>query len=151
MITKIKSKGGTVEIHSETMHGKETVESVFKCTEPPHPDLNLIFVKLEKIAREILDIGKDTWHGQITVDSVSFSDSESTGVQGAVITGHVALETSNSPFNFNTPHLPFAQYSPTGTSPLMPSDGIELLDKLSKEAALYQSGKKRAQLELIGK
>src|ERR1044071_9111406 len=103
MITKVKYKNDAVEIHTETLHGKESAESVWKCTEKPHPDFALAFSGLEKVVREILDIGALVWNGRIKVDSVSFSDSETTGVRGSVITGHVELDTANSPFNFNTP------------------------------------------------
>lgn len=148
MIKKVKYKSAAVEIHTEEIVNKTTKETVFKCTEEPHPDFRNIFTRLEKVARDILEVPDDVWTGQMKIEGVSFSYSETTNVKGAVLTGKVSLETSNSPFCFNTPHLPFGQYSPTGEAPLMPGNGVELLEKLEEETKAYMTGKKRAQVEI---
>lgn len=149
-ITKIKYKDDvSVEIHFEEKDGKSEKVSILKCFEKPHPDFDLAFGPLVSVVYDILQLPSDWRTGCVTVTGVSFSFSEDTNVEGAVITGRVKLETSNTPFNFNTPHLPFGQYSATGESPLMTDEGIEALDKLRKEANLYMTGK-RAQLELPG-
>lgn len=149
-ITKVKLlKDAGVEVRFQEKIGKTEKETVFKCVEKQDPDLNLAFVDIEIDVRKILNIPTDIWHGQISITGVSFSLSEETGVEGAVITGKVALETSNAPFCFNTPHLPFAQYSPTGDSPIMPESAVRKLDKIREEAEKYMAGK-RAQRELAG-
>lgn len=67
---------------------------------------------------------------------------------GAVMTGQVALDTSDAPFNFNTPHLAFEQYSPTGNSPLMPDAAQAALKAIQGEAEAFVTGK-RAQGDLF--
>ena len=67
---------------------------------------------------------------------------------GAVMTGQVALDTSDAQFNFNTPHLPFDQYSETGNSPIMPEPAQRALEKMQAEAEAFVSGK-RAQGDLF--
>lgn len=148
MITKVKYKSGCVEIHQEFDHGKTSRQTIFKCVEEPHPDFKAVLVELERVARAILELPNNVWVGAMKINSVSFSLSETTGVRGAVLTGTVDLPTSNSPFCFNTPHLPFDQYSEGGDSPIMPRFGIEALGKLEEEATAYFEGSKRAQLEM---
>jgi hypothetical protein len=150
VIKKVKFKAGLVEIHKEDVIGKTTKETIFKCSEEPHPDLRQCFVEAERHVRKILEVPNEAWPGRMKIEGVTFSHSETTGVRGAVFTGKVELEGSNSPFCFNTPHLPFEQYSETGESPLMPAAAIELLESLEAEAVCYMDGSKRAQLTLEG-
>jgi len=147
-IAKIKTKDGAVEIHFEEYRDKEEKDVVFRCKEPTHQDFVSAMAALVKLAREILQLPADYRPQSMTVTGVSFSRSEETGVEGAVLTGQVELDTSNAPFCFNTPHLPFHQYSDTGEAPLMPEHGIKLLERLRKEAEAYIAGTKRAQLSL---
>lgn len=123
--------------------------TIYKCTENPHPDFIQAFSRMVAHVREILEIPETVWPGVMTVSGVSFSQSDE-GVEGAVITGFVALTTANAPFNFNTPHLPFDQYSETGESPLMPDWAQKDLELLREEAEAYMNGTKRAQQELAG-
>lgn len=148
MITKIKYKDG-VEIHTENTAGTRVVETVFKCSDIPHPDFPAIFIKLVPVVREIIEVDDRIWLRGVTVTGVTYTYNEEHDVRGAVITAKADLENSNSPFCFNTPHLPFKQYTEHGETPLMPENGVILLTKLEEEAELYMSGQKRAQGELF--
>lgn len=147
-IAKIKHRPAGWEIHMEERRGKEEKDTIFRCSDTAHTDLDLSFDALVGLAREILQLPAEWKPNSMTICGVSFSFSEETQVEGAVLTGLVDLDTSNAPFCFNTPHLAFEQYSETGEAPLMPQRGIELLAKVRMEAELYMSGKKRAQLQL---
>ena len=147
-ITKVKLKDGILVVFEENQEKTEK-ETVFKCAETPHPDLVLAFANLEKDVRKILHLPLNVWDCMVKITGVSFSESESTGIEGAVITGQVELENSGSPFCFNTPHLPFAPYSPGAQTPTFPEIGIRRLEKVREEAQKYMEGK-RAQLELAG-
>lgn len=147
-ITKVKFKTPTMEIHSEEHLGSSIKESIFKCTEEAHPDFKNAFDVLIPHVYRILELPRDVWPGALKVTSVSFSMSEETKVEGAVITGIVALDNCQTPFCFNTPHLPFAPYTQGGEGPVMDIDTVEALDRLRIEAEQYMSGSKRAQLSL---
>jgi hypothetical protein len=145
-ITKIKTKENTVEIRFKEelgLHAEK--ESVFKCEDEMHPDFTMCFTKLIPVVYEILELPEEWRAGDMTVTGVTFSLSESTDVEGAVITGLVKLSTTNSPFCFNTPHLPFGQYSEKGNSPTMSDVAIRRLERLKLEALEYMNGK-RAQM-----
>lgn len=147
-IRKIKIKTGLVEIHTASQYGKQQSETVTKSFEDPHPDLVNAFNDLTKSVYDILELPREYAAGQIKVTGVSFSESES-GIAGAVITGQIALSTADAPFCFNTPHLPFKAYSPTGGGKLMPDSAVERLEKVREEAASFVTGK-RAQPNLPG-
>lgn len=146
-ITKVKYKKGHVEIHLEDHAQTVDKETVVKSTEKPHPDFELAFSALVGFVYDILELDRGCW-GPMIVTGVSFSQAEDSGVEGAVLTFQVELDESNSPFCGNTPHLPFDQYSETGTSPVMPEDCVAQLEKVRKEAFSYMEGKK-AQGELL--
>ena len=152
-ITKVKVKDGKVEILLSENHGKVEKETVFRCSELPHPDLNLAFSALESEVRDILEfdkvLGGVVWPGKMEVIGVSWSYSETADVEGATITALVRLDTTNSPLVINTPHLPFGQYSDQGNQPVMDDFGIRKLEKLRAEAQKYMDGK-RAQAEMPG-
>ena len=147
-ITKVKLKDGNVEIRFKEDLGVRTEkESIFKCDEEVHSDFSGALIQLVPIVYDILQLPPEWRAGLMYITGVSFSNSESTDVEGAVITGTVGLDTSTSPFCFNTPHLPFGQYSESGNSPLMKDSAIQKLERLKEEAVAYMEGK-RAQLRL---
>jgi hypothetical protein len=146
-ITKVKVKNGAVEIHLLELDGKTEKESTLKSAETPSADLDVAMAELVPVVYDILALPRSWRTGAMRITGVSFSFSEETEVEGAVITGRVDLETSQAPFNFNTPHLPFDQYSAGGQAPIMPASAIDKLEKVRTEAKLYIDGK-RAQMEL---
>jgi hypothetical protein len=143
MISKVKMRDGQVTIViSAKQDDQNERETTVKSYDAPHQDFLDAFAALEAHARGILQFPKSYREGQMRVSGVSFSMSEDTGVMGAVMTGSVALDTSDAPFNFNTPHLPFEQYSPTGNSPLMPGEAQTALERLQEEAEKFVDGKR---------
>lgn len=143
MISKIKFRDGQITIVISEKEGEQNErETTIKSYDAPHDDFHRAMEALQVHAREILQLPKDWREGQLRVSGVTFSMSEDTGVMGAVMTGQVALDTSDAPFNFNTPHLPFDQYSATGNSPIMPEGAQRALEKLQTEAELFCGGKK---------
>lgn len=143
MISKVKFRDGQVTIvMSEKESAQNERETTVKSYDAPHDDFVKAMEALQAHARHILQLPKDWREGQLRVSGVSFSMSEDTGVMGAVMTGQVALDTSDAPFNFNTPHLPFEQYSATGNSPLMPDEAQTALERVQREAELFVSGKR---------
>ena len=148
-ISKVKFKNPVVEIHVEEHLVTSVKESIFKCTEKPHPDFEMALANLIPHVYEILELPRGSWTGGMTITAATFSKHEETGIEGAVITGQVSLENSQAPFCFNTPHLPFAPYSEGSEAPIMDADAVEELDHLRTEAQAYMDGTKRAQQELI--
>ena len=146
-ITKVKYKAPAVEIHFEETAKSATKESIFKSVEKPHPDLELAFAGLVRHVYEILEIPVNSWKNGINVTGASFSKSEDSGVEGAVITCQAPLDDCQSPFCFNTPHMPFEPYSEGSEAPTMDADCVQQLELVRKEADLYMGGK-RAQQEL---
>lgn len=146
-ITKVKVKGSNIEIHLVELQGKDEKDSVFKSTEKPAVEFEAAMTALVPAVYRILQLPKEWRVGSMLITGVSFSMSEETGVEGAVITGRVGLDTCTAPFNFNTPHLPFDQYSASGDAPTMDGNSIDLLEKLRAHAAAYLDGT-RAQQEL---
>jgi hypothetical protein len=143
MISKVKYRDGQVIIVMAEKEGDNNErETTVKSYDAPHQDFLDALDALQSHVREILQLPKGWRDGQLRVSGVSFSMSEDTGVMGAVMTGQVALDTSDAPFNFNTPHLPFEQYSPTGNSPLMPDEAQQALKKLQSEAQSFVDGKR---------
>ena len=116
-----------------------------KSSEARRPEVKELMKRCEVVARRILQFPEGWMAERVTITGVSFSLAGE--VKGAVITGLLALDTSDSPFCFNTPHLSFDQYSEGGNSPTMHPDDIELLERLEGEAQLFLNGM-RAQLEL---
>jgi hypothetical protein len=114
-----------------------------------HPDLQAAFNALVPHVREILEWPDHLYAGELRVTGVSWSLSENTDVEGAVMVCQATLATCNSPFCFNTPHLPFGQYAEDGEQPEMPPDAIDALNALKCEVQAYLDGK-RAQGDLFG-
>jgi hypothetical protein len=142
-IAKIKQADGRLMIRSIEGEGsRNEKDTIVKSAEDPHADLIEAFRALEQHAREILEWPAGYAKGRVRITGASFSLSESTGVEGAVMTGQVALDETDAPFVFNTPHLPFEQYSETGASKLMPDGARDALEKLRAEAELFMRGKR---------
>lgn len=144
-IAKVKVKDGLVEIQATEIRGKTEKEFILKSTEAPRPELKAAMKACEATVRRILQFPEGWMTDRLTVTGVSFSLSGD--VKGAVVTALMALDTADAPFCLNTPHLPFDQYSPSGNSPTMHPDDIDILTNLEKEAQMFLNGT-RAQLEL---
>ena len=147
-IKKVKFKPPTVEVHIEEHLGKSVKESIFKCTEDPHPDFSLAFDRLVPFVFDILGLPRSVWTSAVKVTGVTFSLSEETGIEGAVITGLVALKKSTAPFCFNTPHLPFESPGMGPGAKVLDRVVVEALEILRAEARDYVDGSKRAQSQL---
>lgn len=148
-IAKIKNKDGRVQIVSIEGEGTTNeAETLHKIYDEPHDDFRKAMSSLEAHARDILQWPVEYAKDRVRITGVSYSFSENTGVEGAVITGLVDLDTSDSPFSFNTPHLAFEQYSETGAAKLMPEEAQDALELLRKEALAFLKGK-RAQSSLF--
>ena len=148
-IRKVKIKPGTVEIHSTTNAEKQESETIFKSFDDPHPDLVNAMNDLVKTVYNILGIPRDLWTGDMKVSGVSFSEGETSGISGAVITAQVKVEGADAPLILNTPHLPFEKTGPTSGGKVMERVDVERLERVREEAASFLTGK-RAQLVLPG-
>lgn len=141
-ITKVSFKDGGVHVTTETDEGSRQKNTQIKDSRTPHPDFTAAMAGLEEYIRDILGIGSVPWKNAITVTGVSYSRSEGTGVEGAVVTFQVSLEERcYSPFCGNTPHLPFEQYTEDGNAPLMPDYAVEQVALVRNEALAYVNGK----------
>lgn len=148
-IRKVKLDGSRVEIKAiETWGIGNEREWTLRCWEDPDPKLPAAFAALPPQVRDLLELPKTWADGKLKVLSVSFSWSESTEVKGASICCRADLDCATSPLIFNTPHLPFAQYSAGGEQPVMPDELIELLEEVELQARRYLDGA-RAQEDLF--
>lgn len=148
-IKKIKHSSSLVEIHAiETWGTSNEREWTLRCHEEPRLEMPAAFKALVPLVRDLLGLPLDWAKDALSVISVSLSYSEITGVQGASICMRADLECATSPLIFNTPHLPFDQYSEGGKQPVMPDDLIEALQVLEREAEAYLDGS-RAQADLF--
>lgn len=146
--TKIVCKDQVVRLHlEEQIREKEIKETVLRAPDEPHPDFVNAMRALVDVVRHILQL-PETYEPGITISQVSFSYNDDKDNKGAVITGLIRLETSDTPFCFNTPYLPYQSHSETSDSPVMPGFAVELLDKVEVEASAYIGGK-RLQLSLL--
>ncbi len=154
-ITKFKI-GDKSEIRLLKYEAYDRKETTLKIDDELHPDVYEIMRQFIPIVREILCLpdqyphdhadenyaellNKDAWK----VRGVSWSYAED-GAKGIVISGHITLETSDSPFIFNTPHLPYdSEYGA-----IFPERGQEIATIL--EAEIWRIiGGKRAQVGLF--
>jgi hypothetical protein len=149
-ITKAKIREGQLHVELEGMENDTERKIQLKSLDGVHPDLSAAFDALAIHVREILEWPSNLYDGSLTVTGVSWSHSENTGVEGAVLVCQAQLDGCTSPFCFNTPHLPFSQYCEDGNAPLMPDGAQDALDALRREVQAYIDGK-RAQLELFAR
>ena len=147
-IAKAKIKDAQLHVELEGMENDVERKIALKSLDGFHPDLQAAFDALCPSVREILEWPSNLYLDSLRVTGVSWSYSEGTGVEGAVLVCQAALEGCTSPFCFNTPHLPFHQYTEDGNAPLMPDGAQDALDALRREVKAYIDGK-RAQLNLF--
>lgn len=148
-IAKAKLKDGQLHVeleqHDSDTERKTQLKSLGGC----HPDLDEAFSALAPHVREILEWPSSLYGNSMRITGVSWSESEKTGVEGAVISAQADLDGSNSPFCFNTPFLPFDLYNEENEEqPVMPDGAQDALAGLRREVQAYLDGK-RAQGELF--
>jgi hypothetical protein len=149
-ITKAKIREGQLHVELEGTDSDTERKITLRSMEGFHADLSAAFDALAIHVREILEWPSNLYDGVLTVTGVSWSHSENTGVEGAVLVCQAQLDGCTSPFCFNTPHLPFSQYCEDGNAPLMPDGAQDALNVLRTEVQRYIDGK-RAQLELFAR
>ncbi len=146
--TKIKSNGAGVVLHlEEVMDENNSRDVVFKSADAPHTDFTDAMRAVARLAREILALPETYARNSFHVGGVSISYGKD-DVKGVVISGWINLDTANTPFFFNTPHMPYVAASEGSTVPVVSKAGILALNWLEHEAALYLGGK-RAQLDMF--
>ena len=147
-ISKAKLKDSQLYVELEDVEKDCERKTQLKSLDGVHPDLTDAFDALCPSVREILEWPNSLYDGKLIVTGVSWSYSEGTGVEGAVLVCQAQLDGCTSPFCFNTPHLPFAQYCEDGNAPLMPDGAQDALNALRTEVQRYIDGK-RAQGDLF--
>lgn len=149
-IAKAKLKDGQLHVELEDTDKDCERKTQLKSLDGVHPDLQAAFDALCPSVREILEWPSNLYAATLTVTGVSWSHSETTGVEGAVLVCQAALDGCTSPFCFNTPHLPFSQYCEDGNAPVMPDGAQDALNVLREEVQRYIDGK-RAQGDLFAR
>lgn len=147
-IAKIKLVDDALEVGLEGIDDDMERKTTVKSLGSVHPDLIAALQALEPHIRSILCLPAEWCSNAFTIRSVSFSESEKTGIDGIVISCGVELSTCNSPFFFNTPYLPVQRHTDEGDKDEMPAEAIEALAKLRDETEAFLGGK-RAQGELF--
>lgn len=146
--TKIKANGTGVTLQlEEVMDENNSRDVAFKSADTPHKDFTDAMAAVAKLARKILALPETYARNSFHVGGISISYSKD-NAKGVVISGWINLETTNSPFFFNTPHLPYVAPSESSTVPVVPKEGLVALNWLEHEAAQYLNGK-RAQGDLF--
>lgn len=146
--TKIKSNGnGVTLLLEEVMDENNSRDVAFKSADTPHKDFTDAFDAVAKLARKILALPETYARNSFHVGGVSISYGKD-DAKGVVISGWINLDTANSPFFFNTPHVPYEAPSEGSSVPVVPKDGLVALNWLEHEAAEYLGGK-RAQLDMF--
>lgn len=145
-IAKAKLKDGQLEVRLEHTDSDTERKSTVRSLEGVHPDLIEAFAALAPHVREILEWPGNLYGNSMTVTGVSWSVSEATEVEGAVISAQAELDDCNSPFCFNTPFLPFDLYNEENRDqPVMP-DGAQIALRLVRhEVEAYLNGKRAQQ------
>jgi hypothetical protein len=148
-IAKIKLVEEALEIHLERLDDDTEQKTAFRSRgHTVHPDLSDALQALQPHVRDILCLPADWCANAFDIRSISFSKSEKTGVEGAVVSCSVDLTTCNSPFFFNTPYLPIQRHTDEGVTLELSQEAIDALEKLKSEAHAYLDGK-RAQRDLF--
>lgn len=140
-VSKVSLKDGVVTANTTSHDENSERESSVRSALAPHADFYAALEALVPHVRRILGLPDNVWLGQIKVTGVSFSHSEKTDVEGAVIICQAVVPGADSPFCFNTPHLPFDHYSETGDGKIMPHDAIEDIEELRRETSKLLAGK----------
>ncbi|MGO9171977.1 MAG: hypothetical protein ACLP7P_08445 [Rhodomicrobium sp.] len=146
IIQRIGYKEGYVTIDAEEhVAGTDYKKEIkLRSAEAPHPDFAASFAALADGARKLLQVPPSWAKDAITITKISLGDNG--GVRGASITGKAALETSDSPFNFATPYLPFSVEGESNR-PIMPPDILAHIRTAETHALDYLKGN-RAQNSL---
>jgi hypothetical protein len=148
-IAKAKRKDGQLQVELEQTNSDTERKISLKSLGGCHPDLDAAFDDVAPYVREILEWPGNLYSNHMTVTGVSWSVSENTGVEGAVISAQASLKGCNSPFCFNTPFLPFDLYNEENENqPVMPDGAQDALAALRAEVQAYIDGK-RAQGDLF--
>lgn len=149
-LRSVKYDDGEIEIagHEEHQATSDKKEIVLRSTEEPRPEFLAPFKDLVFEVRKLIDVPPNWCAGELVVKKVVWSYSEKTGVSGATICCQAKLDCADAPLVFNTPHLPFEQYSDGGNAPLMPKGIVALLEALEVEARAFLAGS-RAQGNLF--
>jgi hypothetical protein len=154
-IKKFKLKDIGCEIVTITnAYSTNEKETTIRIKEELHEDIFALMKKLAPIAREILALPTDYPTNKetgelldLSVRGISWSLHEELEIQGAVLTISAELSTTNSPANFNTPHLPFEPYSEAQGEyepSTFPSHGLPILRMIETEIGLIINKRKRA-------
>lgn len=141
-IAKIKLVGEALEVHLEGSDDDTERKTAIKSLGSVHPDLKSAMQGLEPHVRTILCLPADWCANAFHVRSVSFSESEKTGVQGVVISCSVDLTTCKAPFFFNTPYLPIQRKTEESVTPEMAPETLAALEALETEVYAYLDGKR---------
>lgn len=147
-IAKIKLVDDALEVHVEGSEDDTERRTAVKSLGSVHPDLKTAMQALEPHVRTIMCLPADWCANAFNIRSISFSQSDKTGVEGMVISCSVDLTTCNAPFFFNTPYLPIQRHTEEGDKQEIAPEAIEALDKLKTEVGAYLDGK-RAQADLF--
>lgn len=110
-----------------------------KSNDKPLPEFIESLNNLSQFVESICEL-PDGYCSQAEIRGVSFSWSHE--IMGAVITALITIASANSPVVINTPHLPSAQYSETGQSPLLSPKCTYALKQLLHEAERYINGER---------
>lgn len=142
-IVKAKRKDGQLHVELEQSDTGTERRTSLKSLDGYHPDLDAAFDALAASVREILEWPSSLYGNCMRVTGVSWSMSEKTGVEGAVISAQADLDGCNSPFCFNTPFLPFELYNEENEGqPVMPDGAQDCLVALRDEVQRYMDGKR---------
>lgn len=138
-IQRIGYKEGYVTIEAgEHVAGTDYRKEIkLRSAEAPHPDFAASFEALAGGVRKLLQVPRNWAENAITVTKISIG--ETGGIQGASITGKAALETSDAPFNFATPYLPFSVEGESNR-PVMPPEILEHIRTAEARALDYLKG-----------
>ena len=144
-IKKVKFSGGKVQVDFIDDGDGATNELTMKSDNLPSPDLVGAMNELGAHACALCEM-PESYADNCKVEGLSLSYTDD--IMGAVITVQKPIETSDSPFTFNTPHMPAEPYGGSlDYSKCLPDDAVEAIEKVISEALEYIKGK-RAQLAL---
>lgn len=145
LIKKVRFEGDALEVHVNDDDSSAAVErkSVVKSpSDNVHPDLSSALQAIEPHVRKVLSLPKNWANNSLTVRGVSYSYSDKTGVDGAVVSCSTLLPGLNAPFFFNTPYLEIRRHTEEGDRAEMPEDALAAFDKLKLEALAFLNGKR---------
>lgn len=153
-IKKVGISADEITIQASDDPSSDTSKShELKSRAEAEPGFYKAMAALEKGFREIMMLPEDYREGAIEITSVRWTQHSQSGIKGVVITGRIQLETSFSPANISTPHLPYKPYnSPQDdgepvNQPIVPIALQNKLTKLEGHVLRYYNGE-RAQTKM---